>query len=171
VRVRPLLLALSLGACPAEQPTDPLDPAVIAELAEAEGDAEGSGFDGQYIVSSAQRSCECERGADINPCATFTGLDGPVDVTHIGGYLTVVPIGGTFYFGLSGGVDRDGSFVLAAISDLGSLVSASSIYMRLDGSIEGVEFAGDLTYRLFGTLGDTALDCRATFAVTGFRSA
>lgn len=170
MRVRPALLALSLGACPADQPTDPLDPAVIAELAEAEGDAEGSGFDGQYVVTSAQRSCECRRGADANPCATFTGLDGLLDVTHVGGYMTALPIGGSFYFGLSGGVDRDGSFALAAISGVESLVSSGSIYLRLDGSVEGLEFEGELVYRLVGTLVDTALDCRATYAVTGFRT-
>jgi hypothetical protein len=170
VRVRPVLLVLSLGACPAEQSTDPLDPATIAALAEAEGDAEGADFDGQYIVSSTQQSCECRQGADPNPCAALAGLDGLVDITHIGGYLTLVPIGSTFMFDLSGGVDGDGSFALAAISGIDSLVSSGSIYLRLDGSIEGLELAGELAYRLLGTLGDTALDCRATYTVTGFRA-
>lgn len=171
VRARPALLALVLGACPDEQPTDPLDPATIAALAEAEGDAEGSSFDGQYVMSSTQRECECRQGDDMNRCSAVSGLDGLVEVTHLGGYLTLVPLGGGFTFGMSGGVDGDGTFVLAAIAGIDSLFSTGSIYLRLDGAFDGTRLEGELVYRLLGSVGDDPLDCRATFSVTGFRNA
>lgn len=167
MRARLALIALTLGACPEDQPTDPLDPATIAAVAEAEGDARGTAFGGPYILASTQRACDCPRGAELDPCTALPGLDGLADVTHVDGYLTLVPVSGLVTFGMSGAVDRDGGFALAAISGIDSLISSGSIYARLDGEFAGKSFTAELTYRLLGTIGDDALDCRAIFAVEG----
>lgn len=168
MRVRLALLVLSLGACPQEHPDDPLDPATIAAAAEAEGDAEGDAFGGPYVVWSTQLECDCPQSAELDPCAALRGIDGLTDVTHVDGYLTLVPLGGLVTFGMSGAVDADGSFALAAISGIDSLVSSGSIFARLDGRFgEGRSLDAVLTYRLLGTLGEQQLDCRAAFDVQG----
>jgi hypothetical protein len=171
VRARLALLGLSLGACPEDQPDDPLDPAAIAAVAEAEGDAEGEAFSGPYLAASVQRGCECRQGAELQPCAAVFGLAGLLVVTHVDGYLTLVPTSGPITFGMSGAIDADGTFALAAISGIDALFSVGSVYARLDGRFAGDGFTGDLAYRLLGKLGDKALDCRAQFSVTGQLSA
>lgn len=169
--IRPLTL-LALAACPQDQPLDPLDPAVLADIAEAGGDAEGGALSGRYAVVAAPATCDCPARAGIDPCgpefAVLLGLTGAVDVTQVDGYLTWMPVAGDIALGMSGAVDHDGAFALAALYDLGSLLSTGDLHARMDGAFAADRsLAGDVDLRLRGELPDGPLDCRLGFTVTG----
>lgn len=163
---------LSLGACPQDQPADPLDPHALAELAKDGGDAEGDALSGRYAVAGAPAACDCPERMGVDLCApefaALTGLTGLVEVTQVDGFMTWIPVAGGATLGMSGALDRDGAFVLAGLYDLGSLLSTGDIYARLEGAFAGDRsITGAVDYRLLGELADGPVDCRVRFTITG----
>lgn len=168
---RAAALATFASACSHEPPPDPLDPQTLMDIARAGGDAEGEDLSGRYAVVADSTDCDCPESAGLDLCApefaVLAGLTGPILVTQTGGYLTWVPEGGGA-LGMSGAVGRDGSFELAAIYDLGTLLSEGGVYARLDGEFgAGRQIRGDLDLRVVGTFEDDPLDCRLRFEVSG----
>lgn len=163
------LALLVLGACPEDQPPDDLDPEVVADVARAGGDAEGDAWSGEYDLQSEPGACDCPTRMGFDLCALFDVFGATGRVTHAEGYLTLVSLSSAS-FGLSGAVDRDGSFELAAIYGLDSLLSSGSVYARMPGAFaDERSFTGELRYRLLGELPGGPVDCRAAFSVAGQR--
>lgn len=168
-----VLCALSLGACPDEQPTDPLDPDVLAALAEAGGDARGEALTGRYFTRAEVRACDCPRRMGVDLCgpaaAQLIGLDGPAAVTQVDGWLTFEPEAASLPWALSGAAWRDRSFTLAAISGLAIGLFSVGLHARFEGEFAADRsLQGELAHRLVGELPDGAVDCRTTYAITGW---
>lgn len=163
--------ALAGGACGDEPPLDPLDPQTLVDIARAGGDGEGEALSGRYAVVSVSTACDCPARAGLDLCApefaVFAGLSGPILVTQTGGYLTWVPEGGGA-LGMSGAVERDASFELAALYDIGTLLGEGGVYARFAGEFDGARrVRGDLDLRVVGTFEDAPLDCRLRYEVSG----
>lgn len=167
-----VLCALSLGACPDGQPEDPLDPALLAELAEAGGSGRGEALTGRYFIAPEQRACDCPVRMGVDLCGPATvqlvGLLGPAQVHQVDGWLTFEPEAAALPWGLSGAVERDRSFTLAGISGLAIGVFTVGLHARFEGEFAADRsLRGELVHRLVGDLADGSVDCRTTYEVVG----
>lgn len=169
-----VLCALFLGACPNEQPADPLDPALLALLAEAGGDGRGEALSGRYLTVPEVRACDCPRRMGVDLCGPaavqLIGLLGPVQVLQVDGWLTFEPETAALPWALSGAVERDRSFTLAGVSGLAIGVFTVGLHARFDGEFAADHsLRGELVHRLVGDLADGPVDCRTTYDVVGVR--
>ncbi len=175
VRWLPLLLAActsTLVGC-ASTPTDPLDPAEIDDVAKAQGDAAGTDRSGNYFLKlTGAAECDCPTvyqmdlcKADVNGLATGGGgiglqqTDGNLLLTEDRGLLT-----------LTGAIEADGSFDIAAIQAFGSVLGNVALYVRLTGRFDGpTGFTGEVQSRALGTFDGDDIDCRTDAEVAGVR--
>ena len=170
-RSTPTLVALallSLGACSEDQLADPLAPAAVAEVARAGGDGEGDALSGRFLLRrGAASTCDCP-DMDLDLCGLLLGGDRTVDLTQVDGYMTLAPVDGDVTLGMSGAAFRDGSFELAAIYGLDTLVTAGSLYTLLSGAFaDDATLTAELSARLVAELPSGPVDCRATAELTG----
>lgn len=167
-----VLCVLSLGACPNDQPRDPLDPDLLVELAEAGGDGRGEALTGRYLTGAQVVDCDCPQRMGVDLCGSGTaqllGLDGPAEVVQTGGWLTFSPEAALLPWALSGAVERDRSFVLAGVSALAVGLFTIRLHARVDGEFDDQRrLDGELAHRLLGELPDGPVDCRATYVLHG----
>jgi hypothetical protein len=167
-----VLCALFLGACPNDQPGDPLDPDLLVELAEAGGDGRGEALTGRYLTAATVLDCDCPQRMGVDLCgggtAQLIGLDGPAAVVQTGGWLTFTPEAALLPWALSGAVERDRSFVIAGVSALAVGLFTIRLHARVDGEFDAQRrLDGELAHRLLGELPDGPVDCRATYALHG----
>lgn len=163
---------MSLAACANEQPEDPLDPALLVQLAEAGGDGDGEALTGRYLLASEVLECDCPQQLGVDLCGSgasaLFGLDGPGVLVQVDGWLTFEPEAAAVPWALSGAIGRDGDFALAALSGLAVGLFSVRLYARLDGAFaDDRSFSGELAHRILGELPDGPVDCRTALILTG----
>lgn len=164
---RVVIVALLVGgllAC-AEQPAgDWLDEAVLLELAAEQGSASGSSWSGSYALELGTTSCDCPsvalEGETIELCSLVELATGELELSHADGFV-VAPFGEGM---LSGPVEADGSFALASVQDVSTLLGPTKLLARIEGTLGLVEggatLRGEAGQRLVGELAGDAIDCR-----------
>lgn len=167
-----VLCALFPGACPDDQPQDPLDPDLLVALAEAGGHGRGEALSGRYFTVGEVLECDCPPSMGVDLCgggaAQLIGLDGPAEVVQVDGWLTFTPQAAVLPWALSGAVERDRSFALAGLSALAIGLFTIDLHVRFDGEFDpDRRLHGELAHRLLGELPDGPVDCRATYAIDG----
>lgn len=170
----PLLLLSLLLACGAPEPTDPLDPDAVDEVAKGEGDAEGVDRSGTYrLRAAAMSACDCPEIEGFDLCAAdITQLrdDAVVGLTQADGYLVLAPQAAPDILALAGSLDADGTFDLGGIYDLASVFGDGDLYTRMTGEFTDADhFTAVLRSRIDGTINDQAIDCRTEVDLTGER--
>lgn len=171
---RPWLLAPLLLACRVTEPADPLDPEVIKEAAEAEGDAKGADYSGRFDIRlDATGACDCPAVAGMDLCnnelTTLASAGGSVTITQSDGYLVLAE--DAELLNLTGAVDADGSFDLAGIYGFGGVVGEISVYVHLLGGFSSEDrFSATLHSRAEGTYDGDAIDCRTEVPLYGVRN-
>ena len=169
-----LLAACLLLACQTSEPDDPLDPDVIQEAAEAEGDARGTDFSGRFDLSlDTTGACNCPEIAGMDLChnelTTLTTAGGSATLTQSDGYLVLSADEGLL--SLTGAIDDDDSFDLAGIYGFGAVVGEVSLYIHLLGGFSSQDrFSATLHSRTRGTFNGEAVDCRTEIPLYGTRS-
>lgn len=162
-----------LVAC-ADPPADPLDPAEIDDAARAEGDAAGTMYSGGYLIKlTSVPDCDCPSifnmdlcRADINALVT---RGGNVHLSHADGTLLLTEDRGLLT--LSGAIEADGAFDLAAIQGFGSVLGDLALYIRLTGRFSGpAGFTGTVQSRALGTVDGQDVDCRTEADLSGVRT-
>lgn len=145
---------------------DPLDPALIHELALAQGSAQGDARSGPWTFEFNEQSCDCPSfeidGEQLDLCklASFATLE--VELLEGSGLLGIsapqVPEFGL----LTGAIEADGSFVVAGTQDLSNLAGSLEALRRMDGrfSADDALAEGWVGQRLIGEVPGQAIDCR-----------
>lgn len=173
-RVRALLAAwLAAAACTTTEPRDPLDPSVILDAAEAEGDARGDDRSGRYdITVDTTAACDCPAVAGMDLCnneltkLAFAG--GAVTLTQSDGYLVLSE--DSALLSLTGALDADGDFDLAGIYGFAGVFGDISVYVHLIGDFDGADrFSATLHSRAQGDYNSEAIDCRTEVPLYGVR--
>jgi hypothetical protein len=162
-----------LLAC-SQPEADVLDPEVIKEAAEAEGDAEGSDYSGTYLVTTdASGVCDCPTIAGMDLCDNeLTSL------AAVGGVVELVQTDGTLILSedaelltLSGALNADGSFDLGGVYGFSGVVGEISVYIHLIGAFSSEQrFTGALHSRALGDYNGDPIDCRTEVELEGLRS-
>ncbi len=166
-------LLVPLLACAQSEP-DVLDPEVIQEAAEAEGDAQGSDYSGTYLVSTdASSACDCPTVAGMDLCdnelTSLAAVGGVVDLVQTDG--TLILSEDAELLTLSGALDADGSFDLGGVYGFSSVVGEVSVYIHLIGGFTDEDrFTGALHSRAVGTYDGDDIDCRTQVELAGLRS-
>ena len=164
-------IATSQMACSGDEPEeDPLDPALLAEIAQQGGSASGNDYAGSWSFGFSQRDCDC-------PSFEFAGE--PLDLCGlVGGTLAVDASQSDGYFAvtfpdqnvLTGPIDADGHFILVGNRDLATAAGPLQQISRIDGDFADASTGmGDAAQRLVGSLADQQIDCRWTGALTAMR--
>lgn len=172
--VSALLLAGAPTACTTTEPQDPLDPSVILDAAEAEGDARGNDRSGRYdITVDTTAACDCPMVAGMDLCnneltkLAFAG--GFVTLTQSDGYLVLSE--DSALLSLTGALDADGDFDLAGIYGFAGVFGDISVYVHLIGDFSGEDrFSATLHSRAQGDYNSEAIDCRTEVPLYGVRS-
>jgi hypothetical protein len=161
-----------LLACTQPEP-DVLDPEVIKEAAEAQGDAEGSDYSGTYVVATdASGVCDCPTVAGMDLCNNeLTSL------AAVGGVIELVQTDGTLILSedaelltLSGALNADGSFDLGGVYGFSGVVGEISVYIHLIGGFSSEQrFTGALHSRAVGEYQGDDIDCRTEVELDGTR--
>lgn len=192
MRRRPAALALALatmgaavGGC--ADPVGDLDRERLRELARTPGDAVGDLHSGTWTTLFELERCTCrELAQSFSPCVPSeppVPLIGTLALVEADGLLASSfslqlsngnRLGATF----SGGVDADGSFVLAAVRHDSTVGVTSDLLSRIDGAFDedgGASFEATLAVRLATSLAVEVeglpqhLDCRGDYSLTGTR--
>lgn len=170
-----LFACQSLLACQTTEPADPLDPDVIKEAAEAEGDGKGTDYSGTYDISvDATAACNCPTIAGMDLChnqlTTLASVGGSVTITQNDGFLVLSE--DAQLLNLTGGVDSDGGFDLAGIYAFGGVVGELSVYVHLLGAFSSDDrFSATLHSRAEGEYNGEPIDCRTEVPLYGVRKA
>ena len=190
---RPILFTLALGvgalACKGDG-FDPLDPDLIGDLGNDQGDAEGDDYTGLFATTLSPLDCDCPKlypddfpdlgaglGLDpddvIDPCAQlaiFYGVDTPA-----GGQVEIVQADGLLIWEswlppLSGPVDADGSFSVGGSEDFSESFVEARLVSRVDAQYSSPDaFLGVMQQRIIAKLLDRSVDCRSTHQIDGSR--
>lgn len=169
-----LLAGYLLLACQNTEPNDPLDPDVIKEAAEAEGDARGTDYSGRFSITLDDTgACDCPEIAGMDLChnelTTVATTGGSVTLTQNDGYLVLSEDAGIL--SLTGAIDADDSFDLAGIYSFGAVVGDANLYVHLLGAFSSHDrFSATLHSRTQGTYNGEAVDCRTEIPLYGVRS-
>ena len=157
-----VILAVGAGCGDGSEPIDPLDPELIHELAVAQGSASGDAHTGSYELALMLDSCDCPsveyQGQSIDLCM-ISGLETiAAELGEGSGALAISTEFGLF----TGAIEANGSFVVAGINDLSTLVGPLESVHRMDGkfSTAGDSAEGWAGQRLIGELANQSIDCR-----------
>ena len=162
-----LLAALALSACAGDDGVpDPLDPELIRDISMAQGSASADSYSGPWQLVFEPDSCDCPSvevdGQAIDLCALagFAGQGFEVELIHSGGLLAI-PSGPESTFGvLTGAIESDGAFSVAALHDTSTIAGPLESLARMDGSFAGDNAEGWAGQRLIGEVAGAQLDCR-----------
>ena len=157
---------MSLG-CPAETPSDLLDPELIQALSMAQGSAGPSARAGGWSFVFTSEACDCpELELEDQPVAlceliTLTALD--AKLSEASGFL-ILEFPAAMLGAFTGAVDADGSFVVAGRHDATNLAGPLELLGRLDGQFTAgdTQAAGSGAQRLIGAWLGEPIDCRWT---------
>lgn len=172
---QPAYLLSLLLACSTSEPADPLDPEVIKEASEAEGNAKGVDYTGRYEIRvDATAACDCPAIAGMDLCdnelTTLASTGGSVTITQNDGFLLLAE--DAQLLNLTGAVNSDGSFDLAGIYAFGGVVGELSVYIHLIGSFsDPTRFSATLHSRADGEYNGDPVDCRTEVPLYGTRIA
>lgn len=164
-----------LLACQTTEPPDPLDPEVIKEAAEAQGDAKGTDHSGRYdITVDSTAACDCPAIAGMDLCnnelTTLASAGGSVSIVQSNGSLVLSE--DAELLSLTGSIDADGSFDLAGIYGFGGVVGEISVLVHLIGGFSSEDkFSATLHSRAEGKYQGDPIDCRTEVPLYGIRSA
>ncbi len=162
-----------LAGCSEPAPVDPLDPEVVQEAAEAEGDARGAERSGTFAVTlGAASGCDCPPVMQVDLCVndltTLAEMGGAVTLTQSDGFLVLTEDMGLL--NLSGALQASGEFDVAGIYGFGSVLGELGLYVRLVGRFTSADrFTGTVASRALGDLDDEDIDCRNDVEVIGTR--
>jgi len=162
---RALALLLASSAC--EEP-DPLDPDELQRLARAQGDARGGDYAGLYLMTGRSGACACPELQGVDLCRTLSLGDAAIPVVasqHDG--LIVLELADIVAY--LGGVDRDGTFAVAAILNAGLIAATGELLSRIDGEFSDGGFVGVLQNRLVGAYLAREVDCRVSTELTALK--
>lgn len=187
---RPAAVALAAmmtvaGGC--AEPVGDLDRERLRELARTPGDAVGDGHSGSWTTLFELERCSCpEVAQSFSPCVPSelpVPLVGTLSLVESDGLLASSfaiqlsngsGLGATF----SGGIDADGSFVLAAVRHDSTVGLSHDLLGRIDGAFDedgGTSFEATLAVRLATSLAveiegvPEHIDCRGDYSLTGTR--
>ncbi len=175
-----LLLVTLAAACSAD---DPLDSDLLASLATEQGDAKGDTWTGTWNWDFDLVACDCPltgaASGNFDPCTvtplSTLGGDGSAIALQGDGFLVFESPNAQ----LSGAVNADGSFDLAAVFTLTSLIGQAAFYMRMDGEFEGgfdkdsgtdnATMSARVRQRVVETV-ELQIDCRSEWRATASRT-
>jgi hypothetical protein len=158
------------GGCGGWGPS--LDPTVVSNL--PPGNATGSAASGSYRIELATTSCsgQCPSisyfGFKLTLCEIGRKFDEDAKVTQSDGRLEITISGSSFYVRtLKGGISSDGSYdVGGTATQAGGAVAVSA---RAQGTMNGATVGGEARAHGVGQVEGVAVDCYATFSVSGQR--
>lgn len=167
-------LALS-GCAGTDDMSDPLDPELIREISMAQGSALGDPHSGAWQFVFELDSCDCPsvevdaQPVELCALASFAGQGFEIDLIEGGGVLAI-PSGPDASFGvLSGAIEADGGFSVAARHDASTLAGPLESLARMDGQFTADSAEGWAGQRLIGELPGAELDCRWIGSFVGAR--
>jgi hypothetical protein len=158
-----VLVGVGPGGCGSSATSDdPLDRDRVAEISVAQGSATGSARSGEFGFSLTRESCDCPTveldGQPVDLCA-FASVDAlSATLVEASGVLVIttdVPF-------VAGAIEADGSFEVAAIEDLATLLGPVEALRRMDGQFtaSNEQAEGWVGQRLLGQVVDAPIDCR-----------
>lgn len=163
LRATGIVALCSVAGCGSSPSSDdPLDRDRIAELSLAQGSATGSERSGEFSFTLTTQSCDCPTvefdGQSVDLCG-FAQVDVLSATLVEGSGVLVITSDAPF---LTGAIEADGSFELAATEDLSSLLGPVEALRRMDGQFAASndEAEGWAGQRLLGQVVDDPIDCR-----------
>ncbi|TPV93896.1 MAG: hypothetical protein B7733_18025 [Myxococcales bacterium FL481] len=174
----PIACAMLAFACgPRPDARDPLDPDVLEDLGQEQGNAVGDTWSGVYRLESERIDCNCPTISDAHGSVAICELetlnqpeDARIEVIQADGQLLwLTPVE---EIRLTGSVDANGSFVVTAVQTEAAAAVTLQSLSRAEGQLErppAPRFHADYWQRVSGELGDETIDCRSHFDVVGTR--
>jgi hypothetical protein len=157
-----VILTVGAGCGDGSEPIDPLDPELVRELAVAQGSASGDAHAGSHELTLRLDSCDCPsveyEGQSIDLCTIGSVGTLAAELSEGSGVLAISTELGLF----TGAIEANGSFVVAGITDLSTLVGPLEAVRRMDGNFSdaGDSAEGWAGQRLIGELPNQSIDCR-----------
>ncbi|KIG12317.1 hypothetical protein DB30_01585 [Enhygromyxa salina] len=171
-----MLLALALAGCGGDQgESDPLDPELIRELSMARGSASANTHGGAWLLTFEVDTCDCPsveldaEPLDLCALASFAGQGFVVGLVESGGVLAIPSDPNASFGVLTGAIEADGAFDVAARHDASTLVGPLELLARMDGVATKDHMDGWAGQRLIGEVAGTTLDCRWVGSFGGTR--
>jgi hypothetical protein len=174
-RARALLVSLAVSGCAGDEPPDLLDRELLRTISMAQGTAQGDVHAGVWQLMFEVDTCDCPtvtidaKPLDLCALASFAGQGFDAALIHSDGLLAI-PSGPESSFGvLSGAIEADGSFSVAALHDASTIAGPLESLARIDGRFTGDSVEGWAGQRLIGEVAGAQLDCRWLGDVVGSR--